>query len=924
MSGRATKLMVVGSVGCVLFIVLLLLVPMIVFDGIATEHIWLTTREDTRLRAQIYEVASHPATKPGVVVCHGLLASHQTMQSFSVELAKRGFLVVAIDLSGHGDSDGCISIGEPRGTTQVAEDDYVEVAHDASLDVQEEFTLSAWISAGRGIEEQIILNKEGARESHRDRNYKLGLVGNGALNLRFSSLASDFDGNATGNMDLRNAGWKYVVGVYNGSHCYLFVDGELQASDATRGVPEGVGADLWIGRGNFAGTLRDFNGTIDEVQISDIARSPDWIQASYATGRDQLLVFGSVESQTGVEWLGNWRQRMKISIDHDDLRGSLADFPVLLHLSNDSGRNHADVSHIFDDLESDAYRKRFAVTTGDGLTQCYVEIERWDAAAEEAWLWVKVPSISAAEVTDLYFYYDQQQADNLAYVGETGSLTAQYVWDDHFTLVTHMTGDPDGVHILDSTSNNNDGTKKFTPAEITGKIGTAQHFKIEALYHRGVVNIDGGLELDVRAGVDYLLSRAEVDPHKIAVLGHSLGGAAVFREGYADPRVKAVVAIAPASWMISNTSSPQNLLLIVGENDFVVSERSLLSLLELTTGGMNEVGIQYGNFSQGNARKLVVAPGTDHAGEMSNPQIVEEAITWVEAALEIESPSSIALSPWFNLLFPLSGIAVLLSVFPTIVSVQQVGRFLKKGNPARSPQPTQMGIRKLLIGYLLAWSIALPISLMLLFTLITRVGVEGVLQGATWLFRGIPLLFLSHLLLMYAVPCSILLLAIIVFQRTREKLNLGLVETKTGVVLGGLGFLATFLAVNVIFSTGFIDLLPTTRELSLMGVLFLIYLPMTFLEETWLRNLQLRLPSKSWRALGILIALYLLPRVFPLAFISALFGGFVLFAAVLLILPAFFTAWLFNQNESIFSGAIYNALFSAWIIAVVLPFVGFP
>jgi hypothetical protein len=153
---------------------------------------------------------------------------------------------------------------------------------------------------------------------------------------------------------------------------------------------------------------------------------------------------------------------------------------------------------------------------------------------------------------------------------------------------------------------------------------------------------------------------------------------------------------------------------------------------------------------------------------------------------------------------------------------------------------------------------------------------------------------------------------------------LSLAKAKTGVVIGGLGFLATFVVVNVVFTTGFIDLLPTARELSLMGVLFPLFLPMTVIEETWLRNLQHRLPPNSWRALGIPTALFLLPRVFPLALVSVLFGGFVLFAAVLLILPAYFTAWLFNQSESIVSGAIFNALFSVWIIAVVLPFAGFP
>jgi len=83
---------------------------------VTTEQVWLTTSEGVRLKVEIYKPFSVSAALPGIVVCHGLLASYQTMQSFSLEFAKRGFMVVAIDLQGHGDSDGSISIGTTSGT----------------------------------------------------------------------------------------------------------------------------------------------------------------------------------------------------------------------------------------------------------------------------------------------------------------------------------------------------------------------------------------------------------------------------------------------------------------------------------------------------------------------------------------------------------------------------------------------------------------------------------------------------------------------------------------------------------------------------------------------------------------------------------------------------------------------------------------
>lgn len=174
-----------------------------------------------------------------------------------------------------------------------------------------------------------------------------------------------------------------------------------------------------------------------------------------------------------------FRKRIKLTIDSGDIDAPLADFPVLVHLSTSSGISNFDVSCVFDELGSDANRKKIAVTLSDGLTQCYVEIEKWDDANEVAWLWVKVPSVADGANTVLYLYYDNSHADNDAYVGDTNSTPAENVWDGNFLFVCHMRDDPDTSHIRDSTGNNRDGTKRAAnqPAVTTsGQIGDAQDF----------------------------------------------------------------------------------------------------------------------------------------------------------------------------------------------------------------------------------------------------------------------------------------------------------------------------------------------------------------------------------------------------------------------------------------------------------------
>jgi len=175
-------------------------------------------------------------------------------------------------------------------------------------------------------------------------------------------------------------------------------------------------------------------------------------------------------------WLGTWANRVKILVNHNDIDANLSYFPVLINISGSSGINDDDLTAIFDELG--ANRKKIAITTSDGTTQCYVEIEKWDNLNEEAWLWVNVPSISSDSDSVLYLYYDSNQSDNTSYVGDTGSAQAQGVWDSNFKLVCHMR-DATTSTVKDSTSNNADGDKKGSgePSVTSdGMIADAQSF----------------------------------------------------------------------------------------------------------------------------------------------------------------------------------------------------------------------------------------------------------------------------------------------------------------------------------------------------------------------------------------------------------------------------------------------------------------
>lgn len=126
--------------------------------------------------------------------------------------------------------------------------------------------------------------------------------------------------------------------------------------------------------------------------------------------------------------------------------------------------------------------KKIAVYTTSGTqdVQCYTEIEKWvtTSGSEEAWMWIKVPTISGAVDTQLYLYYGKDAPDNTSYIGDTNSFPASQVWTNDFELVYHMGNGASKTTVYDSTLNSYDGTKTVynRPVEIDGKIGDAQSY----------------------------------------------------------------------------------------------------------------------------------------------------------------------------------------------------------------------------------------------------------------------------------------------------------------------------------------------------------------------------------------------------------------------------------------------------------------
>jgi len=225
----------------------------------------------------------------------------------------------------------------------------------------------------------------------------------------------------------------------------------------------------------------------------------------------------------GADLFSTYDQRIKLTIDHTKIDSDLTWFPITLFITD------AQMEEVFAEFDADADFDRCAITTSDESTQIYGDCERFDDSASKGIYHVAKEAL----VTDanaagyLYFYFDNDAGHNTSYISMSGGVAAQKVWNDEFEGVWHKQ-DATTSTILDSTSNNNDGTKYAAnqPVEATGQVGKAQTYDGTDDYidlgTNATLNQSGNMTIEclVKANSDYtstqqVFSNYYDDPNEI-------------------------------------------------------------------------------------------------------------------------------------------------------------------------------------------------------------------------------------------------------------------------------------------------------------------------------------------------------------------------------------------------------------------------
>jgi len=162
-----------------------------------------------------------------------------------------------------------------------------------------------------------------------------------------------------------------------------------------------------------------FNGALDELRISNVARPNAWVKATYNTVHDEGFAYFEVPN----DW-ERYSHKFNVSF-HGAPDASLSNFPVLVKISEyDEGTGTGIRGFSYADcLKPNGGDLRFADEDGNMLAS---EVDTWNESGESL-VWVRVPTLnSSTKITAYYGWMFAPAADSKA------------VWSNGYVGVWHL------------------------------------------------------------------------------------------------------------------------------------------------------------------------------------------------------------------------------------------------------------------------------------------------------------------------------------------------------------------------------------------------------------------------------------------------------------------------------------------------------
>lgn len=231
----------------------------------------------------------------------------------------------------------------------------------------------------------------------------------------------------------KRAVWNHTVSVFNGTYSGEGTDADTKYNRAVylngtslstahsdiHGTMVSNGEPLYLGN-NGSGN-EPYRGIIDEVRISTVTRSADWVKATYDTIAN--ISFAVYEGPQ-LDWTV-YGKKFPLTFDGVTDGATLTDFPVLVRISEYDEATGKGIRNFDYDgcLLPDGGDLRFADENGTLLMS---EVDTWNANGESL-VWVKIPALTKG--TKIWAYYGSKYAH---------AVNPKDVWSNGFLGVWHL------------------------------------------------------------------------------------------------------------------------------------------------------------------------------------------------------------------------------------------------------------------------------------------------------------------------------------------------------------------------------------------------------------------------------------------------------------------------------------------------------
>ncbi len=515
------------------------------------------------------------------------------------------------------------------------------------------------------------------------------------------------------------------------------------------------------------------------------------------------------------------------------------------------------------------------------------------------------------------------------------------------TNTTIVTDDGVSLQAVIFTPANNTQCAVINSHGFSGNKRWNQHISIE-LAKRGIMVVAfdarghgasdgylnrGDLEYDILAAVEYLQNNTNVN--QIGLVGHSMGGGNSMTVAAAYPNlINATVAIGSAKTS-SSVNQVENLLMLLGKYEQTQPEYLLYDFLEAYTGNSTaELGVQYGNFTLGNATKAVVSPLTEHLLEPFDPIIIEETIIWFELAFfgAVQGPITIT-APYILVFLAIAMVGCIIFLFIVMVYLKN---YLWKG---KQPDYSEMDFIK---GQSLIKPVLYYLLLVPFLGFILIIPLSGVFEAMV----PIDMFGAVFSALVVGKAIFILLVCYLFLSRNQEgRRSLGTISHAIkdmtssnpgkSLLYGVLTAIIAIVSLSLILHWSFNTSIPTTREIGTIITITLIFFPFLLVKEFYLRTVQERLKvskqinSRLKEYFSIVGIGLLMDLSIPIVLMLLTWGqttlGYIAFVIFPTSIFAFcrhiFVPWVYmHSGRNIVGSSIFYSIIWAWMIIGFYPF----